>query len=196
MSYQPPQVERVRDNVIRVYHPEPIEPKTYLTADLAAAGTSLTVADNQGFADNDPILLGTYGAEGTEIIDENGAVSAGTALTTAAVTFAHEKDTPVQKLLFNKFRVSGAATVGGTKTAIATTNIVPSGEYTDYVVAGTTYAFYFVQYYNDYATVAFYGAYSGAIAATDFESNTVGFARRNAFNAVGTKFDNNGYNAE
>lgn len=196
MSYSAPQIERVRDNVIRVYHPEPVEPSTYLTADVAAAGTSLTVADNQGFADNDALLIGTYGTETAEIKDENGAVTAGTALTTSALTFAHEKDTPVSKLLFNQFEVSGAATAAGTKTVIATTNIVPSGHYTDYIVSGTTYNYYFVRFKQTYAATAYYSAYTSALIATDFASDTVGFVRRNAFDAVGVTFDNDGYNAE
>jgi len=184
MAYQAPSVKRVEDNVIRVYHPEKMEPITYLTASVAAAGTTLTVKSNLGFSNTDPedlLLFEGFGHEGAEIKRVNGAVTAGTSLTVQSLTFAHAIDTEISKVLFDKVEISGASTATGSKTSIATVNINISGEYTDYIVTSTTYNYYFVRFYNSLATTPYYSAYSNANAATGFDPKNVGFIVRNAF---------------
>ena len=57
MSYETPAIEMSKDNLIRVFHPRILTPSTYLTATVAATGTTLTVASNDGFADKDLVLL-------------------------------------------------------------------------------------------------------------------------------------------
>lgn len=47
--------------------PDISEPKTYLTASVAAAGTALTVANNAGFVAADYIVIGKSGQEGAEL---------------------------------------------------------------------------------------------------------------------------------
>ena len=126
MAYPAPRLKLVRDNVLRIYHPEPVEPKSYLTAAVSATGTTLTVRSNAGFSNTDPqslLLLESLGSANAEIKRVNGAITAGTSLTCQALTFAHAIDTPVQAMLFDQFEVSGSSTATGTKTAIATTNI-------------------------------------------------------------------------
>lgn len=193
MAYQSPRIKWVRDNVLRIYHPEVLEPTTYLTGTVAAGGTTLTVKSNLGFSNTDPedlLLIGSLGSEGTEIKRINGAITAGDSLTVQATTFAHGIDTAISKILFNKFEVSGASTLGGSKTVVTfnganETPINVNGEYTDFVVTGSTYAFYFVRFYNSLSTTPYYGAYSDGIAATDFTVKTVGFIARNAFENSG-----------
>ena len=62
--------------------------KTYLTAAVAVAGTTLTVraVDAGGgtttvWANNDYIILGEIGAKNAELLQVNGAVSDGTSIT-------------------------------------------------------------------------------------------------------------------
>ncbi len=189
--YQSPRVERVADNIIRVYHPDLIEPKTYLTAAVAAAGTTLTVPNNEGFANHDPVILEGFGVENAEIKEIDAAVSAGTSLTVTAVTFAHGVNCSVQKILFDQIEVSGAATLTGTKSGAVNITINAGGTYTDYVLSSALQAlsYIFVRYYNSMASTPFYGAFSDGLAA-DFTPKTVGFIRRNAFANIGEKFDN------
>jgi hypothetical protein len=187
MAYPVPHIKRVGENVIRVYHPEVVEPSTYLTATVAASGTTLTVKSNLGFSNDDPqdlLLFEGFGSEGAEIKRINGAITAGTSLTVAAVTFNHAIDTRISKVLFNQVELSGATALAGSKTSIATVAINVSGLYTDYIVTGTTYAFYFARFYNSLATTPYYGGYSDGISASDYDTNTVGYVKRNAFSTL------------
>lgn len=191
MAYPFPKVELVKDNTIRVYHPEILEPKTFLTATVAATGTTLTVKNNAGFSNTDPqtlVLLETPGSSLAEIKRINGAITAGSSLTIAATTFAHGINTQVSKILYNQIEFLGATTATGIKTSIATVDIQISGNYSDFIVTGTTYAFYFVRFYNSLSTTPYYSDYSDAISATDFGVQSVSFIRRNAFKNVSESF--------
>ena len=181
MAYQSPRVAFVRDNIVRVHHPDPIEPSTFLTANASATATSLTVKNNAGLANGDILLFEGYGAKNAEIKKITAAVSAGSALTAVALTFAHNVSAAVMKTLFDQVEISGASTVGGSKTVIATVGLNVSGPYTDYIVAGSTYSYYFARYYNSLNDTPYYSSYSDACAATDYDPKNVGFIRRNAF---------------
>jgi hypothetical protein len=184
MSYPAARLKLVADNVVRALHPELVEPSTYLTAAVAATGTALTVKSNLGFSNTDPqdlLLFEKLGSEAAEIKRVNGAITDGTSLTSTAVTFAHPIDTPVSKILFDQIEISGASTLAGAKTVIATVGINVTGQWTDYVVAGTTYAYYFARFKNSLSTTPYFGAYSDGIAASGFTFKNVGFIRRQAF---------------
>jgi hypothetical protein len=99
------------------------QPTTYLTASLAATGTTLTVKDNSGFTANDFVLLGKIGEGRAEIKRISGAVTAGTSMTIVAATYAHDEDTPVTKLDYDQVAFWHAATT----TAPATTDAQLSG---------------------------------------------------------------------
>ena len=181
--------------MIRINHPELPEPSSFLTANVGAAGTTLTVKSNLGFSNSDPqdiILFEGYAIENAETKRVNGAITAGTSLTSQAVTFAHAIDCPLYKTLFDQVEVLGSTTATGSKTSIATVNINVSGNWTDFVVTGTTYAFYHARFYNSLSTTTYYSGYSDAIASTGFDPRNVGFIRRNAFEALneslGSKF--------
>ena len=189
MAAQSPQLELAKDNLIRVYHPRLLTPSSYLTASVAAAGTALTVANNDGFADNDIVLFEGFGSPLAEIKDVTASPTYGTSLAVSAVTFAHPIDTGVYRLPFDQIQVSGTNTTGGTKTVIATVDINPTAPFTEYNIAGgTAYSYYYVRYYNSFATVPFYGAYSDEVAATDLAITSVGAIRRMAFQNLGVEF--------
>ena len=146
MAYSFPKLEQVKDNVIRIHHPETVEPSTYLTASVAASGTALTVENNARFAQYDLLLFEGFGVERAEIGQISAAVTAGTALTVDATVFAHGINTKISNILFDQVEISGAATATGSKTSIATVNLNVDDGYTDYIVSGTTYAFYFARF--------------------------------------------------
>jgi hypothetical protein len=189
MAGQAPQIELTRDNVLRIHHPRLLTPQTYLTADVSATGTSLTVSDNEGFSDRDIVLFSGFNQPIAEIKRVNGAPSAGTTLTVIAVTFGHAKDTPLYKLPFNQIEISGTNTSGGSKTVITTVDLNVTDLWTEYDIAGgTAYSYYYVRYYNSYASSPYYGDYSDEIASTGFGPKTIGFIRRTAFSNLGVDF--------
>lgn len=181
MAYPAPRLSIVRDNLIRIFHPEPVEPSSFLTANLSATGTAVTVKNNAGFNQYDVLLFDVYGSDSAEIKKVNAAVTAGSAITSTAVTFSHGISTPIAKMLFNQIEISGAATTTGSKTVIATVDINVSCPSTDYIVSGTTYAYYFARFYNSLALVPYYGSYTDAVAAAGFDAKNVSFIRRLAF---------------
>ena len=85
--YSKPKILGIEGNTIRIAQPTEAEGniRTYLTANLAASGTSVTVLDNAGLADDDIIRWGQYGEKTCELKSINGAVTTGTALTSTAV---------------------------------------------------------------------------------------------------------------
>lgn len=187
-GYESTQLSLVGNNVIRIDHPSlPSVPETYLTSSGAAAATVLTVRDNFGFANSDLILVGAFGDSRTEIKRINVAPNAGTTLGCTATTFAHVLNIPVRKILFDRIEVYGNSTASSTgSTLIATIDITPGADYTEYVVSGTTYDFYGVRPIRAAAT-AYNGTYSDFISASGFSTNTVGFVIQRAFEAVGEK---------
>src|SRR3990167_7385285 len=101
--------------------------KTYLTASVAVAATTLTVraVDTNSMADNDYLIIGEIGSENAEIMQINGAVSDGTSLTidnngSGGTRFAHSVDEPVYRIGYNRVEFSNAATKSGTKIVLTT----------------------------------------------------------------------------
>lgn len=202
MAYQSPKIQFVKDNVIRVYHPVLLEPQTYLTSAVVATNTALTVKNNAGFSNTDPqdlVLFEGFNNELAEIKRVNGVITAGTALTVQALTYGHGVGVPLYKVLFDQFEVRGsntdaatAASTNGTIVQFNSSNTTPinlTGEYTDFIITGTTFSYYGVRFYNSLATTTYYSAFSDGIAATDYEPNTIGFVRRNALASLNDIID-------
>lgn len=135
--------------------------KTYLTAAVAAAGTTLTVKDNTGISNGDYLILGEIGEEGTEIKAVNGAVTAGTSITITAVTFAHGVDTPIYRADFNQCEFSRATTLTGSKSVLNTGSITPDQQFTIYDDTTNTTGYGFVRWKN--STDASYSSYSAGV---------------------------------
>ena len=202
MAYESVQFQLVKDNVLRVYHPSlPEVPFTYLTTASSAGGTSLTVRDNTNFSASvggDLLLLGEIGSEQTEIVYINGAITAGTALTTSTQIFAHPIGTSVRKIAFDKIEFYGntsASSSGATQLNGSTTvNLDVSSPYTEYVMTATeasTYTFFGARFIRSVATT-YNGSYSDFIATAGFDTDTVGFIIKQAFDACGEEIRPNG----
>ena len=176
MAYQTPRIIDVSGRTITIAHLElPQHPATILTADVAAAGTALTVLDNAGFAQNQKLLIGQLGKEQTELKVVNAAVSAGTSLTSTAVTFAHSIGSPLKRMLFDQWRLYGNSTnttVGAT--LIATIDVQVDAPSTTYVNTGTEYTYYFVLAYDSVAGITSTDYSDGVINATSYTENSVG----------------------
>ena len=190
MAYDSPKIESLGGNIVRIYHPEPVEPSTNVTATIAAGGTALTVENNSGFVNKDILLFEGFGNENAELKSLTATDSAGTALTVTAVTFGHAIDTGITKVLFDQLEISGATSSGGAKANAVTVDINASGNYTDYVLSSALQAdsFLYVRFYNSQAASPFYSAYSDELPTTGYTETEIGFIRRNAFKNIGEEF--------
>ena len=133
--------------------------QTELNAD-AAAGTSFTLKDNQGFAAADFVLFGTPGSETGELrtVDTVNANLTGLTIT-AATKLAHDRFDQVSKLFGNKMRIYRAANSDGTQPAdasfslYATIDIDPDQASTTYTDAdGSADYWYKRTFYNSTST--------------------------------------------
>lgn len=163
--------------------------KTNLSTSVAAAATSLTVRNNQGFANTDKILIGEMSREKSEIATINGAVSAGTSLSVAAITFPHSTDDPVYKLRFDKVRFYRSTTgINGSYSLIATVDIDvdnANDETTYDDSTGSTTYYYKNSYYNSVSTVE--SQQSDPMLGGGYSRNSVGSLLDEVFEEVGDK---------
>lgn len=158
---QKPVILSLKAGTFKIQHPDVSNyPKARLTDKFINTGTTLTVDDNNGFADNDFLLLGELGNAKTEEIDVNGAVTRGTSMTITNTTkFDHEIDEPATLIYERAIQIFGAATDGGAGTLIESidsiTTPIADGfsiqwnrPYTEYTLedGDTTYAYYFVKF--------------------------------------------------
>lgn len=143
-------------------------PKTWLTVATSVAATSLTVkgVDSNAWANNDWIILGEIGTPNAEILQINGAVSDGTALTvdnagSGGARFAHAVDEPIYKIDYNQVQFYRATTEDGSKTTLSTGEVQPESFETRYDDVVNTTGYGFVRFYNSFTTS--FSPYSDAI---------------------------------
>ena len=199
-SLQKPHIIEIKGSTIRVSHPDITgNPKTFVTSALTAAGTALTVADNNPFKDDDFILLGEPADNQTEEIDINGTVTRGTALTITNTTkFDHEISTPVYLIRERGIKIYGAATDGGSLTLIVSVDAITTPiadtvmiqwdkPYTEYTIISTdtAYAFYAVKF-TDGTTDS---SVSDYIASTGLTANTVEEIYKKALKLTNTEIE-------
>lgn len=200
---QTPSIIGISGSVIRILNPDISNNiKTYLSAPIAAAGTSMTVHDNNGLSDNDWLLVGAIGDSESEITDINGAVTRGQSLTvTNYLSFGHEVDAPVTKLQELGIKIYGAATDGGSGTIIESIDaIIASGRqlvdavmiswnnyYTEWnlISTDTSYAFYYATF-TDGTTES---PASDYVAASGSTSNSVSYFVQQALDLTNARID-------
>ena len=188
MPYSKSNIAAVEGRTIKVAHPtDSGAPKTYLTASVAAAAVSLTVADKGGLSSDNWVRIGTVGLETCEIVRVSSTVTRGQTLPVTALLFAHNPGEPVELVHFDQLKIYGNTTntsVGAT--LIATIDQTPNEEYTSYVNTGTEYAYYFALEYDSNAAEAS-DAYSDGVASTGYPENTVGSISERALSETGTR---------
>ena len=198
---QTPKIIEIIGSTIRIAHPDiSNNVRTQLSAEIAAAGTTATVVDNYGFADNDWFIVGEKGDQTTEENDVNGAVTRGTSITvTNALSYAHSYQAPVTKIYERGIKIYGAATDGGAGTLIASIDAKTAAtrqladaqmiewnkQYTEYTLISTdtTYAYYFVKF-TDGTTDSTASAY---VLATGLTSSSVEYMINQALALTDTK---------
>lgn len=192
-TMQVPVILEVNKTTIRIQHPDiSAYPRTRVSAPIAAAGVTLTVQDNNGFADNDWFIIGEVGDPKTEEDDVNGAVTLGTSMTvTNTLKFSHEIDAPVNLIYERQFKIYGAATDGGVGTVIAGTtaglSIQWDRPYSEYTLktTDTTYAYYYAVFYDGTTT----SSASAYVASTGLGYTTVQEVAEDALRKVNAEID-------
>ena len=143
-----PIILQVKNDVVRVSLPDLSNTtKTFLTASVPATGTTLTIRDATGWADNDLIVLGEIGQPLTENIEVNDA-SADVSLTVTACVYGHPIGTPVYETPFDQVSLYGASTLTGDKTIIGSAVSTDFAKGFNDIIATTQYDYYFAQYTN------------------------------------------------
>ena len=155
------------------------QPNTVLIATAAVGATTITVANNGGFANNDYLLIGKLGEEKSEIKKIGGAVSAGTSITVAALTFSHDQDTPISKIDYNQVRFYyGTTNVSADAAALgaAAQDLEPSEIFNYYEDANHTTGYGFCRFYN--STTTGYSIHSDAIPYTGYTAKMLRSMRK------------------
>lgn len=192
---QKPQILEVQAGAIRIKHPDISDyTSTYLRAPVDAAGTAITVADNNGFADNDWFIAGSPGDNKCEECDVDGAVARGQALTvTNTLAFGHSIDEPITKINERQIAIYGAATSGGALTEIIgpvggdSLSIEWNKQFSEYRLSttDTAYAFYVVRFYDGVTE----SASSDYVPNTGLARNTVGYMIKEALRLTDSHID-------
>lgn len=166
-----------RNRTVRIDNTQVVEnalAETFLSADIAAASGTLTVANVEKFAIAKYVWINPF-AETAEIV----AVHASTApsqptITLAANTvFAHYTGEPVYYVEFNQVEVSQSSTVGGSKSVLGTVALAGGERETVYLDTSITSGYYFARFKDSVA--ATFSSYSDACLYGGFASNTVGY---------------------
>lgn len=137
---------------------------TYLTAAAAAADTSLTVAStllaaaatsSLVWANNDYMIVGEIGAEGTEIMQMSAAVTSATSLSidregqSGGLRHTHAIGTPIYRIDWDQIRIFHDSSVTTSpSTTITTIQIQPDKFYTAYEDTSQTSGYYYVRFRN------------------------------------------------
>lgn len=168
---------------------------TFVSSDTAAAATTLPVLSTNGFVITGTsdyyILVGNYGEEKAEIklVDANGANTDADSFTVAALSFSHSASDPVTFIDYNQVKIYGRTTSGGANNLIATIDIDPSRQYTDYTYEGDTYSYFITSYYN--STGDKESAFSEEITSTTFSQISAKKVIESGLRKAMTKIDEN-----
>lgn len=161
--------------------------KSSLTSAYAAGVTSIAVNNNDRFINNQKIMIGEMGHERTEIVTIGASVTPGTALTVSATVFAHDADTPVYVLKYDKVKfyrsttgIAGTYTQLGADVVMDVDNVNLETIYDD--TTGLSSYFYKVSFYGTYDSTE--TDLSDPIAGTGYDRGTVGFLLNEFFNEV------------
>lgn len=164
--------------IVRGFNPELDElEQTMLTGYSGAGATSLAVAGNQQFAQNDRILIGQMGTENAEIVSINASVTLGNTLPISASVFPHNGNDPIFQLRYDKVKFYRSVTgINGAYLPLATVSLDVDNEnlltpYDD--TTGTSSYYYKVSYYNSITSAE--SDMSDPVAGAGYPRNSVGF---------------------
>lgn len=110
--------------IVSAFNPETLDlEKTYLSTTQDEGDTALAVKNNDRFAVDDYILVGEMGGENSEIRQVTAVDPAKLTITTDALLFDHNSDTPIYKMEFNQVRFYRRTSEGATPTLQTTVDL-------------------------------------------------------------------------
>lgn len=143
--------------------------RTFLTVNTASGVTSLTVKNITSFADDQILVLGEFGNEGSEVVYINGTPSGSTITLDSATVFPHSASSPIIVIDFDQVEFTHATgtTAGTIDASLATVNIVvDSPDFTRYNDTTYTTGYYFIRFKNSITNV--YSDYSDPIPVSGY----------------------------
>jgi hypothetical protein len=150
--------------------------ETFLTADVAATGVTLTVKDIDGFAINQILVIGELGEETCEIVKTHASSApSGVSITLVAggVEFAHSANTRVRRIQYNQIEWNHSATLTGAKSVLATSDLQTDQLVQAYTDTAQTTGYYFARFKDAIGTT--YSGYSDGVAYGGANADTVGY---------------------
>ena len=149
--------------------------ETFLTAEAASGGSTLTVKSIISFAINQILLIGELGDENSEIIKTHGETApTGTTITLAAnLTKTHAPYTKIRVMLYDQVEISHADTKTGAKSVLSTIDIQADSVETRYDDSAKSSGYFFTRWKETIGNT--FSDYSDPIPYIGFESNTVSF---------------------
>lgn len=158
---------------------------TRITANAVSGATTITVANFNGIADNDYLLLGNFGEPTAEIVQVDGTPTSET-ITVSALGFDHYADTPVTVIPFNKIQFYRAETKGGSKTQLGSdVDIMAYSQKTSYFDETNTTGYGSFRFMNEEDTE--YSEYSDEVDYEGNAYNSVETIITEAVNSIGIK---------
>jgi len=161
--------------VITILNPKIMDgPYTILSEDYTS-GTTLTVEDSSGYSDNDLILVGSVGDEKAETTDLTSAPPNSSSLAISALSFAHDADEPIQKILYDQYEIDyKTSSTGNWVNLVTGASFYWGKDKTEYVHdAGVSTYYYRSRYYN--SATGTYSDYSDSVVGTGYNRLQVGW---------------------
>jgi len=150
--------------------------RTFLSS-AYSNGITVSVLSNVSFAGNDLLVFGEPGEELTELETLSSITGKTTLTMSAALDFAHPKDTPIYRVNWNFVDLEGRATSAGTFETLTLSPIQWDKLNTVYYhSAGTDTWQYRFRFYN--SITATNSEYSPTIAGSGFTRSSVGYMIR------------------
>jgi hypothetical protein len=152
-----------------------ITEEAHLVSDVAAGSSvTITVDDNNGFADNDYVIVGALFEPQTELVQIDQAVTLGQDIRVDTLTFGHNPNDQVQKIGYNQVKMYSAATPTSTKTLVDTKTIDVDQRYTEFEVSDGSVLYYFFTLYNaqEAEETGYSAAINAAVSSTDIKKRT------------------------
>lgn len=145
------------------------KPKTFISAGVASASSTLTAESIASFAIGNMLFIGQIGEERTEVsrVHVSTAPSGSTITLNANTGFRHENGTPVYYSDYDQVEFSRATTATGSKTVLATSTITPDQMDTIYDDTTNTTGFGFTRFKNSAGST--FSSYSDAIPYAGYE---------------------------
>lgn len=157
ITLQKPAIVEIEGSTLRIHHPDISGyTRTYVASPIAAAGTTLTIIDNNGLnKDNADFIIGYPGDGKTEPgkVNESDPVSRdGTLTIDNTLAYGHELDSPVTRIFETSIAIYSSDAVDGTLTEVvapaSAINIQWDKPFTEYTYEGAAVNYFVVKFYD------------------------------------------------